>query len=207
MNPTFAAIPPAKHKTRDQTADLILDAAIACITERGLGQISMIDIAQRAGVGRSTLYRHFPRMKDILIRALQRDMQALMQRLYVVVDSSHNAEDMMVEAFVFFLRELPRRLVLHMLITREAELLQRLSLESVGFNMLGAQFAKATYDRANAEGRIRDDVSLEDFIEWTTRVVVSLVVSPYHSQDDSVRIRQYLRKFLVPSVMRPGDNP
>lgn len=130
-------------------------------------------------------------------------MQSLAQRLHAVIETSPNAEDQLVEALVFFLRELPRRLILHMLINRDAELLQRLSLASISFNLRGAQFARSTYERACAEGRIRDGVSLEDFLEWTTRIAASLVVSPYYGQSDAVQIRQYLRKFLVPSVMQP----
>lgn len=53
---------------RDHVAVLILDRAAALLAEHGPAA-SMADIAQAAGVGRATLYRHFP-SRDALLQAL-----------------------------------------------------------------------------------------------------------------------------------------
>lgn len=44
---------------RAAVRDAILDATVALIAERGLRAVSMIDIAERAGIGRATLYKYF----------------------------------------------------------------------------------------------------------------------------------------------------
>lgn len=45
---------------RDQTRQRIVDAAIAVHQAKGVAATSMADIAARAGVGKVTVYRHFP---------------------------------------------------------------------------------------------------------------------------------------------------
>ena len=54
---------------RDHVAVLILERAAALLAQNGPAAASMADIAQAAGVGRATLYRHFP-TRDALLEAL-----------------------------------------------------------------------------------------------------------------------------------------
>jgi AcrR family transcriptional regulator len=45
----------------------ILDAAIACLSEKGYHQTGMRDIAKRAEVSLGNLYNHFPGKHDMLV--------------------------------------------------------------------------------------------------------------------------------------------
>ena len=52
------------------------------------------------------------------------------------------------------------------------------------------------------EGRLRQGVTLESYIDWVTFVVTSLeVVAAPFSRDD-FRLRDMLRNFLVPSLIK-----
>jgi len=186
---------------RARTRELILDAAIACFEELGIRQCNMVDIAERAGIGRSTLYRHFPKLEDVIAQAIIRDIGEL-----IVLNSEMTArfteiDDIIVESFVFILRELPKRPVLNMLFKQDPELVHHLSLADASFNELGAEFAEHSYGLAKRKGRLREGVTLNEFVEWTTRILISLASAPYEHQQDSIRMRQYLRRFLVPSLL------
>ena len=50
----------------------LLSAALAAFTERGADDVSLEEIARRAGVGIGTLYRHFP-TRPALLEAVYRD--------------------------------------------------------------------------------------------------------------------------------------
>ncbi len=52
--------------------DRLLAAATAAFTERGADDVSLEEIARRAGVGIGTLYRHFP-TRQALLEAVYRD--------------------------------------------------------------------------------------------------------------------------------------
>jgi AcrR family transcriptional regulator len=54
-----------EHKR--QTVARIIDATVALVDERGLGATSMSQVAQRAGIGRATLYSYFPDVEHILL--------------------------------------------------------------------------------------------------------------------------------------------
>ncbi|MEO8208910.1 MAG: TetR/AcrR family transcriptional regulator [Chloroflexota bacterium] len=54
----------------DRTRRVVLDAAIAVIAERGFLGATIDAIAQRCGVARSTIYRHWPERNDLLLDAV-----------------------------------------------------------------------------------------------------------------------------------------
>lgn len=186
---------------RARTRELILDAAIACFEELGIRQCNMVDIAERAGIGRSTLYRHFPKLEDVIAQAIIRDIGEL-----IVLNSEMTArfteiDDIIVESFVFILRELPKRPVLNLLFKQDPELVQHLSLEDESFNELGAEFSAKSFAQARKEGRLREGVTHDEYVEWSTRILISLAGTPYQYHSDNSRIRLYLQRFLIPSLL------
>jgi len=48
----------------------LLDAAGRCIVRRGNAQIRMAEVADEAGVSRSTVYRYFPGRDEVLLELL-----------------------------------------------------------------------------------------------------------------------------------------
>jgi AcrR family transcriptional regulator len=52
---------------RDQTRDRILQATMQLHDEQGVAVTSFTEIAERAGVGPATVYRHFPKLGDLVM--------------------------------------------------------------------------------------------------------------------------------------------
>ena len=57
--------------TRSDTLERIVAAALGLIAERGLGNVSMSDVAREAGVARQTLYNHFEDIDAIVAAAVR----------------------------------------------------------------------------------------------------------------------------------------
>jgi AcrR family transcriptional regulator len=55
----------------ERSQALIRDAAVAELTERGWGGFTIDGVAKRAGVARSTVYRHWPDRLHLLVDALE----------------------------------------------------------------------------------------------------------------------------------------
>ena len=55
-----------------QSREAILDAVAALIHEEGAASVTHQRVAERAGVGRATVYRHWPNPADLLADALAR---------------------------------------------------------------------------------------------------------------------------------------
>jgi AcrR family transcriptional regulator len=64
------AAPPRRRADAERNIAAILDAALTCFAERP--QATMADIARAAGVGRVTLYAHFPSREQLVTAALDR---------------------------------------------------------------------------------------------------------------------------------------
>ncbi|MFC5148843.1 TetR/AcrR family transcriptional regulator [Streptomyces aureoversilis] len=68
--PTPSARPPGRPRSREAD-EAILAAALDLLIERGAGWVSIEQVARRAGVTRATVYRRFPTLTDLLVRAVE----------------------------------------------------------------------------------------------------------------------------------------
>ena len=57
---------------RAAARDAVLDTAAALAAERGPASVTMTEVAEKAGIGRATLYKHFPDVQAILTAWHQR---------------------------------------------------------------------------------------------------------------------------------------
>jgi AcrR family transcriptional regulator len=62
--------PPGRPRSREAD-EAILGAALDLLIERGLGSTSIEQIARRAEVTRATVYRRFPNLTELLVRAVE----------------------------------------------------------------------------------------------------------------------------------------
>lgn len=63
--------PPDPARRNEHSRRAILDAAIAVVTERGYEGTSVERLAQRAGVGKQTIYRWWPSKGAVVLEALE----------------------------------------------------------------------------------------------------------------------------------------
>lgn len=66
---------------RRQVTDAILDATAALIAQHGPMSVAMAAIAERAGIGRATLYKYFPDVESILVAWHARDFAGHLHHL------------------------------------------------------------------------------------------------------------------------------
>lgn len=78
---------PQGRTLQDRTATAILDAAAAILAEQG-DSVSLADVAQAAGVSRSTLYRYFPTRDALLVALAESAAREVESRLAEVDDGS-----------------------------------------------------------------------------------------------------------------------
>lgn len=69
----------ADHKIRLRQA--IIEAAVEVVAEEGLAEVTMSHIAERAGVGRATIYNYFPDLEHILAAYVVEEFEGYHRRL------------------------------------------------------------------------------------------------------------------------------
>lgn len=83
---------PAKrvHKPAEQRQQEIIAAAVRAFADRGYQVTDMQTIADFAGVGKGTLYRHFPNKEELFKSALAHQLDILRARMLHARDSYSN---------------------------------------------------------------------------------------------------------------------
>jgi AcrR family transcriptional regulator len=123
---------------REEVRDAILDTAEALAAEHGLLSVTMSLIAEKAGIGRATLYKYFPDMEAVLLAWHERQVAAHLAHLTEVRDQADGPGERLkavLEAYA---------LIVHKFHTRH-------SAELLAFLHRDEQFARA-------QGRLRDMV-------------------------------------------------
>ncbi|REH46236.1 AcrR family transcriptional regulator [Kutzneria buriramensis] len=73
---------------RAAVREAILDTAAALVAEQGLTAVTMSRIAERAGIGRATLYKYFPDVEAILVAWHERHVADHLRRLTEIRDQA-----------------------------------------------------------------------------------------------------------------------
>jgi AcrR family transcriptional regulator len=76
---------------RRAVREATIDATAALVTEHGLRSVTMSQIAERAGIGRATLYKYFPDVDAILLAWHERQIAGHLAQLAQARDQARGA--------------------------------------------------------------------------------------------------------------------
>lgn len=184
----------------------ILDAARRCYNSQGVAKTGMREVAEEAGIARSTLYRYFASKDDVMIAVVLEEALATNETVASQlgqVDGYDSLADFIVEGMILALREIPRRPILTSLFMGDANpSIQRRIWQSKNIVALGMEIMKKSVEPAIAAGILRDEVSPDLIIEWVHRILLSFLTLPSNcitSEDD---MRAALHAMLIPVLLK-----
>jgi AcrR family transcriptional regulator len=93
---------------RSAVREAILDTTAALVAEHGLLSVTMSQIAEKAGIGRATLYKYFPDVEAILFAWHERQITGHLGHLAEVRDGAGDANQRLaavLEAFALIAQE------------------------------------------------------------------------------------------------------
>ena len=102
---SWAGDPPLRRAARER----LVEAAGRCIVRDGLQATSLSSVAAEAGVSRPTVYRYFADRHALLLATVLEASRDLSRDLDAYLGAFREPERLAVEAYLFVLRELPRR--------------------------------------------------------------------------------------------------
>jgi AcrR family transcriptional regulator len=154
--------------------DKLLAAAWATFAERGSDDVSLEEIARRAGVGIGTLYRHFPH-RQALLEAVYRDQVVALGGRAAKLLASESPGDALAE----WLRDLvsfsstKRSLTKELLATLDSEA----SFLPVCKTVI-RQSTSALLERAQQAGEARADITGPDLVRLAHGLVMAIDMAP-----------------------------
>lgn len=191
-----------KRSRSETTRNAILDAAVALYQLQGIANTSISAVIEKSGVGRTTFYRHFNDRDDVLNQALTRDFEQLMFDFETAAHRYDSLEVQIEQDMLWFLDQFAHRPALALLFSDvDWKDFQQAAQSLQSFRSAAIACATPTFERAKAEGRLRDGIDLEQYIDWASFVVVSMQVVKLPNLENPVRSRAMLRNFLVPSLI------
>lgn len=201
----LVAVAPAALPVTTQ-AERIADAALRCISTSGVSDTSVEAIAVEAGLGRATVYRHFPGGRaELLLAAGHRELERFAAVLGPQCDRTETIEDLLVVAVHGTSRALRTSGPIQELLEREPEIV----LPHLGFDRMPDVFIVATdLMRPHLRRFFADDRSIERVAEWIARIVLSHQMSPSTDVDldDPAAVRAYVRQFVLPGLTVLSDS-
>jgi len=163
------------------TRELIVESAYACFRKQGLQKATIVDIAKKAGVSRSTVYEYFSDKAAIIEACAEHASERFYREMSKTMDQGSTLEEKLSYAAVFVTQA--RRVIasekyfdeeaISLLLTKDAAVLLR---ECVDFFAPYLSAARLT-------GEVRKDLDVEAAGEWFARMLFSLFSTPSSTLD------------------------
>jgi len=77
---------------QDNIRDLILDAVDVLLAKYGYKKMTMEDVARQVGIGKGTIYLHFPGKEELVLSHIDRIAERLVDRLKEIAGSSDSPD-------------------------------------------------------------------------------------------------------------------
>jgi AcrR family transcriptional regulator len=184
----------------------VCQACLARVAEVGLAKLTVADVADRAGVGRATLYRHFPGGRDELLRAtVEYEELRVLARLAESLAGAVDLGELFRRGLRFARRAVEGHPVLQTLLRTEPELLAPLFTTSAGrVRGLVADFLRPHLARHGVPDRWLGDTADE-----LARFVMSFMTAPgsWDVEDDGELAELVERHVLAPLRARGSGRP
>ena len=200
---------------RSDIRDLILDAVDVLLARFGYGKMTVDDVARQVGIGKGTIYLHFPSKEELVLAHIDRIAETVIRKLQELADSSDSSD-----------RRLRRMLIARVLrrFDSVAHYSQSLGdlLSSVRAPLLLRRQAHFEKEAAVFEGVLREGARLGS-LDCADPLTTSLVLIqstnsllPFNLsarelgrreelEDQVGRIADLLIKGLLPSSSRPAS--
>ena len=188
---------PAEPSTTSASPEqVMLDAARDEFERYGIRRTNMDDIARRAGISRSTLYRRFPN-KDALVETLLMRETALFFGELDRVAENRDPHGAVIECFTRGVRMAQEIPLIARILESEPEMILGLSSRTDGAPI--AQAAAQVTVALRRSGVTMSDDDLRAVSEILVRIAVSLMLDPRGQLDlsDQAAVRRYAERYLV----------
>ncbi|HJQ35559.1 MAG TPA: TetR/AcrR family transcriptional regulator [Thermoanaerobaculia bacterium] len=85
---------------REDVRDLILDASERLLSRFGYAKMTMDDLAREVGIGKGTLYLHFPSKEEVVLSRLDRLIDRLTEELSAIAASDRDPAEKLREMLI-----------------------------------------------------------------------------------------------------------
>lgn len=196
--------PAPASETKRPVRDRLIDAAVRCLTAKGIRATTVSEVAEQAGVSRGWLYRHFPDKSELLGAAIVRLNDAFWTESRTRLNSVHGLDQQIAVGVALARKEseTPGALVLKL---RQEE--PEAFTACVGLGVRGlipeiAAFWVPYLQAAVESGETHPNTDCAEAAEWIARLMMSLATVPGEQcdVDDPESVLRHARRYIVAAL-------
>ncbi|HEX2215054.1 MAG TPA: helix-turn-helix domain-containing protein [Mycobacterium sp.] len=184
----------------DPATEAILDAAVIEFERHGFRRVALDDVARRAGVSRTTIYRRFANRDELVAAVIERENIALFADIAEEVKRAGTQSNYYVEAFTLSILKFRRHRVLYRMLTDEPALLLELARRHYDAAITRMAEALRVIFPAGFADRIGEQAVTEladTILRYAAMVLLVPSAAPLETADD---IRAFARRHFLPSL-------
>jgi AcrR family transcriptional regulator len=182
------------------STELILDAALVEFERHGVHRVALDDVARRAGVSRTTIYRRFANRDELVEAVIERENVALFADIAAELRNAGPTANVYVEAFTLSILRFRTHRVLNQLITDEPALVLAQAKRHYPRAIDRMAEALRVIFPAGFADRIGEAAVTEladTILRYAVMVLVLPSAQPLDTADD---IRAFAEKHFLPSL-------
>lgn len=177
-----------------------IDAAIACFSEKGLPGTNMEDVAVRAGMARSSLYRYFKDKDQLILKVMEQESLDLALKLVSRIKTDDVGE-FLIEGVLMAIEQIPKHPVLAKMFEADAlETANRIMFAASSLGQVANDAIAPALEQAKAKGQINKNINANMLMDWLVRIVVSMVTIPSEQTRTKQQRRALLEAMLLPAL-------
>jgi AcrR family transcriptional regulator len=191
---------PAADRGTNAATEAILDAALVEFERHGIRRVALDDVARRAGVSRTTIYRRFANRDELVVAVIERENVALFADIATELKNAGPQSNYYIEAFTFSILRFRRHRVLNLMMVDEPALVLELARSHYGAAIERMADALRVIFPAGFADRIGESAvtDLADTIlRYACMVLLLPSVEPLETADD---IRAFAARHFLPSL-------
>jgi AcrR family transcriptional regulator len=180
--------------------ELILDAALVEFERHGFRRVALDDVAKRAGVSRTTIYRRFGNRDDLVGAVIERENVALFADIAQELKAAGPQSNYYTEAFTLSILRFRRHRVLNRMLVDEPALVMELMHRHYGAAVERmADALRVIFPPGFAEriGEPTVNELADTILRYAAMVLLLPSVEPLQTADD---IRAFATKHFLPSL-------
>jgi AcrR family transcriptional regulator len=184
----------------DPVTTAILDAAVVEFERHGFRRVALDDVARRARVSRTTIYRRFSGRDELVAAVIDRENAALFADIATEVKSTGRHANYYVEAFTLSIMRFRRHRVLDRVITDEPGLMLELAHQHWGAAVARMAAALRVIFPDGFAARIGDD-AVDELAETILRyAAMALLLPTAHPLVTAKDVRAFAEAHFLPSL-------
>ncbi|MBO0679743.1 TetR/AcrR family transcriptional regulator [Mycolicibacterium sp. S2-37] len=194
---------PATTPTRS-VRDRLIDAAEACLRNKGIRATTVSEVAEAAGVSRGWLYRHFPDKAALLGAAIVRLNEAYWSEAHEMLERIAGLDEQ-ITAGIRHGRSAyddPGALLMKLRLEEPDEFAACAGAGVQGLVPDLAEFWTRYLIAARERGEIHPATDVPEAAEWVARALISLATVPGNTLDpaDPAALLRQVRRYVMPAL-------